>query len=92
MVPCTPAVYGRSGRDVGAGKGEDTMVFSKAVGLKGRVLAVEAHPITFRCLELFRELNDLSNVIVRNCTVIDRIERVAIENCDDWTANGVSLE
>src|SRR5579862_5248004 len=34
--------------DVGAGKGEDTIAFSRAVGPSGRVLAIEAHPEVFR--------------------------------------------
>ena len=33
--------------DVGAGIGEDAVVFSKLVGLSGRVVAIEAHPGTF---------------------------------------------
>ena len=31
--------------DVGAGRGEDTVTFSRAVGQTGRVIAIEAHPV-----------------------------------------------
>ena len=34
--------------DVGAGVGDDVVVFSRLVGLHGRVIAIEAHPTTFR--------------------------------------------
>jgi hypothetical protein len=35
---------------------EDTITFSSAVGPPGRVIAIEAHPVTFRCLQLFCEM------------------------------------
>ena len=37
--------------DVGAGMGDDTLVFSRMVGPSGRVFSFEAHPDTFRCLQ-----------------------------------------
>jgi len=39
--------------DVAAGKGEDTVTFSKCAGRGGRVNAIEAHPVTYRCLRVF---------------------------------------
>jgi FkbM family methyltransferase len=36
--------------DVGAGIGEESITFAKLVGPTGRVVAVEAHPLTFECL------------------------------------------
>jgi FkbM family methyltransferase len=47
--------------DVGAGQGEDALAFSDAVGVAGRVLAIEAHPGTFELLDAFCRLNGLSN-------------------------------
>jgi FkbM family methyltransferase len=73
--------------DAGAGKGEDAIGFSRAVGTSGRVLAIEAHPVTFRCLQMFCELNGLSNVTVVNVALIDGERQVAIENLEGWQAN-----
>jgi len=52
--------------DIGAGMGEDTYVFSKAVGPYGSVLAIEAHPSTFKALSLFLQLNEFKNIIAEN--------------------------
>jgi FkbM family methyltransferase len=75
--------------DSGAGKGEDSIVFSKAVGPAGKVLAIEAHPITFRCLRLFCELNHLYNVAPADFALVDAARLVAIENLEGWHANRV---
>ncbi len=48
--------------DVGAGVGEETLTFSRAVGPGGRVICMEAHPRTLRCLEKLIEYNHLTNV------------------------------
>lgn len=48
--------------DVGAGIGEETIVFSRMVGPSGRVIAVEAHPETYRCLEETVRRSGLTNV------------------------------
>lgn len=48
--------------DVGAGVGDDLVVFSRMVGPTGRVIAIEAHPVTFRCLKKTILANGLSNV------------------------------
>jgi FkbM family methyltransferase len=49
--------------DVGAGAGEETLTFSRAVGERGRVICIEAHPRTYRCLEKLVLFNCLENVI-----------------------------
>jgi FkbM family methyltransferase len=64
--------------DVGAGDGLDSMVFSRAVGPSGKVLAVEAHPATFVLLEQTRRLNGLENVTPCHRGVMDRPGSVAI--------------
>lgn len=48
--------------DVGAGTGEEALIFSRMVGPAGRVVAVEAHPRTFACLERTIAENRLDNV------------------------------
>lgn len=50
--------------DVGAGVGTELHTFARRVGPAGRVIAVEAHPETARCLRLTSELSGLSNVTV----------------------------
>lgn len=49
--------------DAGAGTGEETLTFSRAVGATGRVISIEAHPRTFRCLEKLVQYNRLHNVV-----------------------------
>ena len=76
--------------DVGAGKGEDTIAFSKAVGPRGRVLAIEAHPITFHCLRLFCEENQLSNVTPLNFAITDRLGPLSMNTASDWQESSVA--
>src|ERR1051326_1450100 len=47
--------------DVGAGTGWETLFFSKRVGPSGRVISIEAHPTTFRCLSKLCRENHLDN-------------------------------
>jgi len=75
--------------DVGAGKGEDCVAFSRAVGLNGKVLAIEAHPSTFQCLRTSIELNGLSNVVPIHCAITERPESVLIETADHWQESSV---
>jgi FkbM family methyltransferase len=76
--------------DVGAGKGEDTTAFSQTVGAQGRVISIEANPITFRCLVLFCELNHLRNVTPINYAVVDKAGPVAMEATERWQADNVN--
>lgn len=48
--------------DVGARRGEDVLPFTRHIGPTGKVLAIEAHPVSFQLLEKFCSLNDLTNV------------------------------
>jgi len=50
--------------DVGAGVGEEALTFSRAVGERGQVISIEAHPETFRCLQKLVQYNRLDNVTV----------------------------
>jgi FkbM family methyltransferase len=49
--------------DVGAGVGEHLPALSRAVGPEGKVLAIEAHPGTFRCLQKTVNGSGLHNVL-----------------------------
>jgi FkbM family methyltransferase len=78
--------------DVGAGHGEDTLAFSQAVGDKGKVVAIEAHPLSFKYLELFCRLNGLPNTIPLHACVMDKAGKAfMIEVKDNWQANLVDL-
>jgi FkbM family methyltransferase len=57
--------------DIGAGVGEETLSFSRAVGPLGKVICVEAHPRTYRCLEKLVQYNALTNVICVHRAVAD---------------------
>jgi FkbM family methyltransferase len=48
--------------DVGAGIGEEAVVFSHLVGPTGHVISIEAHPETFACLKETVRLSKLTNV------------------------------
>ena len=62
--------------DVGAGVGTDIPTFAKAVGLQGRVYAIEAHPGTYTLLERMVHWNRFNNVIcVHKAILGERGER-----------------
>lgn len=64
--------------DVGAGIGEDTLVFAGQVGTGGRVYSLEANPTTARCLEKSILHSGLTQVEVIAAAVSDRPGKVAI--------------
>ena len=77
--------------DVGAGRGEDTFTFSRAVGPTGRVIAIEAHPLSFAMLKSFCQLNQLSNVTALHVALMDRPGTVTIaESESNWQENVVN--
>jgi len=57
--------------DIGAGVGEETLTFSRMVGPLGKVICVEAHPQTYRCLEKLVQYNELANVICVHRAIAD---------------------
>jgi len=74
--------------DVGAGVGEETLTLSRAVGEKGKVVCIEAHPRTFRCLEKLVQYNRLTNVILVHAAVAEPGRSyVRIEDGDEYLAN-----
>lgn len=66
--------------DIGAGYGEETVTFSRLVGPLGRVISVEAHPVTFRQLLLTCRYNKLGNVTAVQAAVIDAESTVRIDD------------
>jgi FkbM family methyltransferase len=76
--------------DVGAGRGEDTVTFSRAVGKTGRVIAIEAHPTSYAMLKSFCELNRLTNVIPLHLALMDKAGTVRIaESESSWMENAI---
>lgn len=74
--------------DVGAGIGDEAVVFSEMVGPTGRVIAIEAHPHTFRCLEKTVARSGLTNVTAIHCAIADAEGMLTIE--DDDSQNHIS--
>ena len=77
--------------DVGAGHGENALAFSRAVGKSGRVIAVEAHPLSFKALRTFCRLNRLSNVTSVHLALMDKPGKVHIIESESWRENSVAV-
>lgn len=79
--------------DVGAGMGEDSHVFSEAVGTTGSVLAIEAHPVTFKALSLFVDLNKITNVHAINMAASDTPGTIWISSLpnESWQCNSITF-
>jgi len=80
--------------DIGGGRGEDVLAFSRAVGADGRVWAIEPHPVSFQILQKFCALNELANVTALNFACIDgacvdRPARLQIETMPVWESSYV---
>jgi len=76
--------------DVGAGVGEELMIFSRCVGNAGKVFAIEAHPKTFQALTYNNSQNDFKNTVLLNVAVSDQAGYIFIEDTHDSLANKVS--
>lgn len=75
--------------DVGAGIGDEAVAFSKLVGQSGRVLAIEAHPRTYRCLVKTIRANGLRNVTALNIAVLDAEGEISISDGPEFLANTI---
>lgn len=78
--------------DVGAGSGLETLPFSRRVATAGRVIAIEAHPLMFRCLEGTRRLNGLANVTAVHAAVAAADHDVLISDTPNYQANTTVTE
>ncbi|MDH3411546.1 MAG: FkbM family methyltransferase [Gammaproteobacteria bacterium] len=78
--------------DIGAGRGEDTIAFSRAIGSTGRVIAIEAHPLSYELLETFCGLNQLENISLLNLAVMDKPGEISMVEANDWRANAVAAD
>ena len=66
--------------EIGAGIGADALVFSRMVGLSGKVFSVEAHPATFAQLRRLCQLNSWGNVAPVQAAVTDCDRPVTISD------------
>jgi FkbM family methyltransferase len=75
--------------DIGAGIGAETLLFSRLVGDSGQVVAMEAHPRTFRRLLDLCQANRLENVTPLQIAVSDADGTVVISDRGDHLRNTV---
>ena len=75
--------------DIGAGIGDDTVGFSRLVGKEGRVIAIEAHPDTYRCLQKTVSANKLDNVICLNIAISNEEGETEISSEDNYLSNNI---
>lgn len=77
--------------DVGANVGTISLVCAKAVGTRGRVVAIEPHPRIFHCLEENIALNDLGGTIsVFNAAAGSQTGHAYLTDVSDDTQNMVT--
>jgi FkbM family methyltransferase len=74
--------------DLGAGIGPETLLFSRLVGPTGRVVSLEAHPLTFQRLVSFCNANGLANVTPLQVAAADVDGELAISD-DQHLRNSV---
>ena len=74
--------------DIGAGVGEEALTFAKAVGSRGKVICIEAHPKTYACLQALVRYNRLENVITIQKAVTEPSQVDAtIDDSDHYLSN-----
>ena len=91
--------------DIGAEVGTDTLAFAEAVGPKGRVIAVEAHPVAFRLLQRTVERSGLQDRVtcvhaaitrsVGSVTIADganTLKSTVVEGGPGHVVRGLSLD
>jgi FkbM family methyltransferase len=78
--------------DVGAELGTDAVIFSRAVGNSGRVIAIEAQPETFGLLLQTISANNLANVEPIHLAVADKPGEVRISSDAGVQANHLGDE
>src|SRR5947207_7293032 len=57
--------------DIGAGMGEDAILFSRSVGERGLIYSFEAHPVTAHCLKKTIEHSRLKDVTPVHGAILD---------------------
>ncbi len=76
--------------DIGAGVGEEALLFSREVGERGKVICVEAHPKAYRCLQKLVAYNRLANVTLLHQAVAEpSCAMVKIKDSDEYLTNRI---
>jgi FkbM family methyltransferase len=75
--------------DVGAGIGEAIPLWASAVGPTGRVIAIEAHPVLYACVEKAVRLNGMANVEVLHAAVTGEPGTVQLSDDPMWYGNTI---
>ena len=77
--------------DIGAGMGEDALLFSRSVGERGAVYCFEAHPGTAGCLRKTLHYSSLTNVVPVEGAVFSRRASIQIEDgaSEQWQGNSI---
>lgn len=75
--------------DVGAGVGEEAVVFSKLVGPSGKVVSIEAHPATFACFQATLRNSQITNVAPVGCAITERDGTVSIDDSANHLRNSI---
>jgi FkbM family methyltransferase len=75
--------------DVGAGLGEETVIFSHLVGPTGRVISIEAHPDTFAALCETIQRSGLGNITPLQCAASGEEGVLHISNSSNHITNNV---
>lgn len=77
--------------DIGAGLGEETVIYANVVGPGGRIIALEANPVTFNGLNYMCLQNEFSWVTPLNLAVFSSDGEVTIEdNVDNYLQNTIN--
>jgi FkbM family methyltransferase len=72
--------------DIGANIGYFSLLASRCVGSKGRVISVEADPVTFVALKKNLEINGCQNVVARNIAATATACKIAITRSDPYNS------
>ncbi len=74
--------YGDIVVDIGAHIGLYSLIGSKRVGEKGKIIAIEPHPSNFEILNRNIQLNQFTNIITLNCAIYDKNMRMRLYSTD----------
>lgn len=78
--------------DIGAGIGDEAVCFSRLVGETGSVVAIEAHPDTFRCLEKTVAANNINNITCLNMAISNKDSEIEISSEKNFLSNSIMIE
>lgn len=78
--------------ELGAGIGNETLVISKLIGKKGKIISLEPHPKTYDYLLKTLAFNKLKNVEPEQCALSYSKEKIYFSDLrEDWIKNKISM-